>query len=91
MAQNRVNVKEIVNEDAASAANKMAGVHITAMTKRLEPFLEQFKAISQELVENVRKMFEPLAARVTKLKTQVEGLIEVVHKLAAERSKVAQS
>jgi hypothetical protein len=34
-------------------------------------------------------MFEPLAARVTKLKVQVEGLIEVVHKLAAERSKVA--
>ena len=44
MAQNRVNVKEIVNEDAASAANKMAGVHITAMTKRLEAFLEQFQS-----------------------------------------------
>jgi hypothetical protein len=36
-------------------------------------------------------MFEPLAARVTKLKAQVEALIEVVHKMAAEQSKVTQS
>jgi hypothetical protein len=36
MAQNRVTAKETAKQDAAGAADKMAGVHITAMTKLLE-------------------------------------------------------